>query len=181
VNSEKKLLFVRGADDISPSEENLVRSIAKPHGYECQVVSRTVTNDEIAIGCVSMLYIAGHGDQLRFGGSTESTSNSWEQFVSSLCHTNCILPGSIAFLSCCHGGNLEVAKKVFSNCPNLEYIVGVDAITTGAEMSLAFHAFVYLVSEKSVSAAEAVKRVSEIVGKNFCAISVFEQKAADGI
>lgn len=181
MNSEKKLLFVRGAEDISPSEETLVRSIAEPHGYECQVVSRTVINDEIASGCVSMLYIAGHGDQLRFGGNTESTSNSWEQFVSALCRTNCVLPGSIAFLSCCHGGNLEVVKKVFSNCPNLEYIVGVDAVTTGAEMSLAFHAFIYLIAEKSTSATEAVKRVSEIVGKKFCAISVFEQDTGNGI
>lgn len=162
-----------------------IKASATACGGEVQIIKDTLTNLHIDLNEIewisqtdflgqladgrkyNLIYLGAHADSIGFGEREGWPLNSWEQFGTAICQSDCMVPEATLFLGCCRGGMKTVALKIMKMCDKIDYICGPNWNVTGNDLAAAFQAFAQSRIRRNEEPAVAAERASEATGRRF--------------
>lgn len=149
--------------------------------YEMEVVCKNVHNngdlDQILAlnGQFDYIYLSAHGDKLGFKSEDGRVRMSWIKMAELLCAYDSMNEDSILMLSCCRGGLLEIAYKMFLTCQKICYVLGPRQSLTSADMHICFGIFLYNTEIRHVDPVVACEKIKLATDQRFSCYDIQEE------
>lgn len=169
----KKLLLIKGSQDIEDSEIWIIQNICLQYNLEC-IRKDIITNADLdtvladATPEYDYMYLATHWCEASWWSSgEEGVSVTWESFSQSLCASDIMKQGSILFHSCCKWWLNQVCYTMFSNCNKLDYICWPRQNVYPIELTTAFSLFIYYIEVKNIDPVRSAEKVLQATDVRF--------------
>lgn len=169
---QKRILILKacGSSD-EPHECNGICEHAQLYGIE--PVCKCVRNNEdlgtilSSNGQFDYIYLSAHGNLDGFASEDGLVDMSWQRLAMLLCQTKTMNEDSILMLSCCRGGLMEVAYKIFTTCLQICYVLGPRQSLTSADMHICFGIFLYNIERRGVDPVVACEKIKMATDQRF--------------
>lgn len=169
---QKRILILKacGSSD-EPHECNGICEHAQLYGIE--PVCKCVRNNEdlgtilSSNGQFDYIYLSAHGNLDGFASEDGLVDMSWQRLAMLLCQTKTMNEDSILMLSCCRGGLMEAAYKIFTTCLQICYVLGHRQSLTSADMHICFGIFLYNIERRGVDPVVACEKIKMATDQRF--------------
>ena len=113
------------------------------------------------------IYLSAHGNSEGFCSEDGKVDMTWEEMAEILCESGCMKDECILMLSCCRGGLLDVAYKMFFNCQKICYVLGPRQNLASVDMQICFGIFLYNMEVRSVDPVVACDKIRLATDQRF--------------
>lgn len=168
----KRILILKscGSSD-EPHECNGICEHARLYGIEpvCKCVHSNKDIEELLSlnGQFDYIYLSAHGDAEGFASEDESVNMSWQKLAMLLCQTHAMNEDSILMLSCCRGGLMDIAYRMFLTCSQICYVLGPRQSLTSADMHICFGIFLYNIEKRGIDPVVACEKIKLATDQRF--------------
>lgn len=164
------LLMACGSSD-EPHECKGICEHAQLYGIE-HVCKYVHSNEELedllsTNGRFDYIYLSAHGDAEGFASADGEVDMSWQKLAMILCQTHTMNEDSILMLSCCRGGIIDIAYKLFLTCSQINYVLGPRQSLTSADMHICFGIFMYNVEKRGIDPVVACEKIKLATDQRF--------------
>lgn len=172
MSRNKRMLILKACGSYDePHECNGICEHAQLYGIE-HVCIRVLTNKDIEHilslnGQFDYIYLSAHGNSEGFANEDGKVDMSWQEFAMLLCTSSCMNEDGIFMLSCCRGGLMDVAYRIFLTCQKICYVLGPRQSLTSADMHICFGIFLYNLEKRSVDPVVACEKIKLATDQRF--------------
>ena len=168
----KRILFLKACGNSDePNECKSICDQASMYGIEC-ICADILDNEDLedtlsSNGVFDYIYLSAHGCAEGFGSENERVDMDWEEFSQKLCENHVMNEDCILMLSCCRGGLMQVAYKLFNGCSQISYVLGPRQSLTSADMHICFGIFLYNMEIRHTDPIVACEKIKLATDQRF--------------
>ena len=168
----KRILFLKACGSSEePYECNGICEQAKMYGIDCVCKDIRCNKDVAAVlssnDSFDYIYLSAHGCAEGFGSEDKQVDMDWEEFSQKLCENHVMNEDCILMLSCCRGGLMQVAYKLFNGCSQISYVLGPRQSLTSADMHICFGIFLYNMEIRHTDPIVACEKIKLATDQRF--------------
>ena len=169
---DRRMLVLKacGSSD-EPQECKSIREQAAMYGIKCVckniLDNGSISNTLSSNGSFDYIYLSAHGCAEGFGSENGRVDMNWEEFSQKLCENQVMNEDCILMLSCCRGGLMQVAYKLFNGCEQISYVLGPRQSLASADMHICFGIFLYNMEVRYTDPIVACEKIKLATDQRF--------------
>ena len=168
----KRILFLQACGNAAEPLE-CIGLCEQAKLYRIDPVCVTVrSNEELnsvlsSNGQFEYIYLSAHGCADSFSSSDRGVDMEWSDFAGLLCASGCMMDDCVLMLSCCRGGLMQVAFRLFYSCPHISYVLGPRQSLSSIDMQICFGIFLYNVEIRDNDPVVACEKIKYATDQRF--------------